>query len=431
MLDKFKNHVAQTFPFLGECKLLVACSGGVDSMVLAHLVLQCGYQFSLAHCNYKLRREASDLDEALVTKWASENNKQVFLKTFDLSEEEGSIQLKARNFRYDWFKELIEKEGFDYVLTAHHADDNLETFFINLTRGTGLDGLSGIPQVNQSMIRPLLLFTKSNILDYANSEGIQWREDESNAELNYLRNRIRHEIVPKLLEINPSFLSNFQQTQEYVGFSSQLLDNYRKELTARLFLKSGNSFHILVAELQKLQPLAGYLYLLFKFFGFTQWDDLAHLLEAQSGKEIRSKSHRIIKDREHLILTPLVASSDGEYQLEVGEKELRHPVSLKIGSVNIMEVPSSDTIFVDKEKLNYPLKLRKWKIGDYFYPLGMDGKKKLSKFFKDEKYSAIQKENQWLLCSNNDIVWILGKRMDDRFKVDQQTKEIIKISWGT
>ena len=327
-------------------------------MVLAHLVLQCGYQFSLAHCNYKLRREASDLDEALVIKWASENNKQVFLKTFDLSEEEGSIQLKARNLRYNWFKELIEKEGFDYVLTAHHADDNLETFFINLTRGTGLDGLTGIPQVNQSMIRPLLLFTKNTILDYANSEGIQWREDESNAELNYLRNRIRHEIVPKLLEINPSFLSNFQQTQEYVGFSSQLLDNYRKELTARLFLKSGNSFHILVAELQKLQPLAGYLYLLFKFFGFTQWDDLAHLLEAQSGKEIRSKSHRIIKDREHLILTPLVASSDGEYQLEVGEKELRHPVSLKIGSVNIMEVPSSGTIFVDKEKLNYPFKTK-------------------------------------------------------------------------
>ncbi len=429
MLDRFKHHIARTFPFIKERKLLIACSGGADSMVLAHLAKESGYSFALAHCNYKLRGSASDLDEALVEKWSLENDRQLFSKTFDLKKEEGSIQLKARNLRYAWFQELITKEGFDYVLTAHHADDDLETFLINLFRGTGLDGLTGIPSLNGNIVRPLLPFAKEDILNYAASAGISWREDNSNTELKYLRNRIRHEIVPKLEGINPSFLSNFQRTQEYLRYSSQLLNDFGAELTSRLLLPSQEGYRISIAALKKLQPLPGYLFLLFKSFGIKQWKDLVDLLEAQSGKEIRSKSHRIIKNREYLILTPLTQPFSDEYELQDIDGEWDTPLHLKIEKVDVWDINSSNIVYVDKEKLNYPLKLRKWKIGDYFYPLGMNGKKKLSKFFKDGKYSTLQKEEQWLLCSNTDIVWVLGKRMDARFKVDQQTKEILKISW--
>ncbi|MEM1258153.1 MAG: tRNA lysidine(34) synthetase TilS [Bacteroidota bacterium] len=429
MLDSFKNHIARTFPFLGNGKLLIACSGGVDSMVLAHLVKECCFSFSLAHCNYKLRGDASDLDEELVKRWSLENGKQFFSKTFDLRQEEGSIQLKARNLRYDWFQELVTNEGFDHVLTAHHSDDNLETFLINLSRGTGLDGLTGIPPLNRNIVRPLLPFAKGDILNYAELAGIPWREDDSNTEPKYLRNRIRHEIVPKLVELTPSFLSNFQQTLRHLNSNGQILDAYGDELRTKCFIPSRDSFHISIAELKKLKPLEGYLFLLFKSFGFTQWKDLADLLDAQSGKEIRSNSHRIIKNREHLILAPVVSPSSKEYEISGVEVEWNGPVHLKMERVSVLGANGSNIIYVDKEKLNYPLKLRKWKIGDYFYPLGMDGKKKLSKFFKDGKYSTIQKEGQWLLCSGSDIVWVMGKRMDNRFKVDRQTKEILKLSW--
>ena len=431
MLDEFKHHIALTFPFIEKSRLLIACSGGVDSMVLVHLIKGSGYDFALAHCNYKLRGDASNLDEELVKKWALENNQRLFLQTFDLQKEGGSIQLKARDLRYKWFQELMEEEGYDYVLTAHHADDNVETFLINLSRGTGLDGLTGIPRLNQNIVRPLLPFTKEDILNYAKSEKVSWREDESNSELKYLRNRVRHEIVPKLREINPSFLPNFQQTQEYLGLAGQLLNRYGKELRAMLFVPSGINFKISISDLKKLHPISGYLFLLFNSYGFTQWQDFVALLEGQSGKEIRSKSHRIIKNREHLILAPLTLLSQKEYELGENQDEWDDPVHLRIEHVDSMGTHSPNMINVDKEKLNYPLKLRKWKIGDYFYPLGMDGKKKLSKFFKDEKYSTIQKEEQWLLCTDTDIIWVLGKRMDKRFNVDHNTKEILKISWLT
>jgi tRNA(Ile)-lysidine synthase len=398
-------------------------------MVLAHLALQCQFNFSLAHCNYKLRSEDSDLDEALVTAWSSENNIELFVKTFDLSEEKSSIQLTARNLRYAWFGQLMNTEGFDYVLTAHHADDAMETFFINLSRGTGLDGLTGIPQKNERIVRPLLPFQKKEILDFAKSQNIPWREDESNTSLNYVRNGIRLQIVPKFTEINPSFPKSFGRTLEYLGLSNQVLRNYAEELKKRLFLAHEDGIHISIQELKKLTPLQGYLFVLFSTYGFTQWEDIIEILDAQSGKAIRSNSHRIIKDRETLILTPVVESNYEEHLIHKHEIVWNGPIILNIEKVSAMNTSLPNTIYVDKETLNYPLKLRKWKIGDYFYPLGLNGRKKVSKFFKDEKYSTVQKENQWLLCSESDIVWVLGKRLDERFKVTDQTKEILKFTW--
>ena len=429
MLDKLNSHIETHFPFLKKKGLLLACSGGLDSMVLAHLLLDNGYNFSIAHCNYKLRAKDSDKDEEFVAAWATKNRIKAFFKTFDLSHETGSIQLKARELRYHWFQKLVTTKGFDHILTAHHLDDDLETFLINLSRGTGLDGLRGIPRKNQDIIRPLLTFSKAEILEFATANGITWREDLSNKDVKYLRNEIRHEIVPKLKELNPTFLSNFQQTQEYLDYSSQLLENYKEELKAKLFTETDGEIHIPISELDKLNPLNGYLHLLFRDFGFTQWEDLTHLLTAQSGKEVQSRTHRMIKDRDSLILAPIAKFKEKVFLLTEDENHIKEPLQLRMDAVDVIGTFSPNVIYVDKEKLNYPLKLRKWKIGDYFYPFGMEGRKKLSKFFKDEKYTTLQKESQWLLCSGDKIVWVLGKRLDDRFKVTGVTKEILKFTW--
>lgn len=429
MLGRFKEHLKNTFPDIGQKKLLIACSGGLDSMVLAHLTKTCDLNIALAHCNYKLRGKASDLDEALVKDWAQSNNTPFFSKNFDLQNQSGSIQLKARELRYGWFKELLESEGFDKILTAHHADDKLETFLINLSRGTGLEGLSGIPQNNFFLYRPLLPFTKDEILAYAEASGIKWREDESNSGTKYLRNQLRHNVIPSLKETNTSFLTNFNQTQTYLGLSGQLLKNYENELKERLFKKDGEEIYIAISALKKLHPLNGYLYLLFKTYGFTQWTDLKGLLDGQSGKEIQSTTHRLIKNRESLILSVLSKKASEEYEFNEGEHRWSCPIQFLIEEVDAIEEHQSNSVYVDKEKLAFPLKLRKWRVGDYFYPLGLMGRKKISKFFKDEKYSVVQKEAQWLLLSNDKIVWVLGKRLDDRFKVSSGTKAILKLTW--
>lgn len=429
MLDKFQHHLYVTFPEVKGKKLLLACSGGVDSMVLAHMLLQCKLHFALAHCNYKLRGDDSDLDQDLVVSWGQSQGIQVFERTFDLKDTSGSIQLKARDLRYGWFHELMRKEGFDYILTAHHADDSLETFFINLSRGTGLDGLTGIPERNGQIIRPLLPFSKEEIVSYARDNEVPWREDATNHELKYKRNKIRHAVIPALHEIHPALSQNFQKTQLFLFQSGQLLRSYAEGLKEKLFQIKGEDTYISIADLNELDPVDAHLYLLFRDYGFTQWEDLKDLLGGQSGKEISSKTHRIIKDRECIILSEKRSIEDGVVTLDEGISEIKEPFHLSIENAEKIGSQSDRQVFVDKEKLNYPLKLRKWKIGDYFYPLGMSGRKKLSKFFKDEKLNTLEKEKQWLLCSGDQIVWVLGKRMDDRFKVTEKTKTILKITW--
>lgn len=428
MLDRFQKHISISFPFLSERKLLLACSGGVDSMVLAHLTEACGFNFSLAHCNYKLRGRDSDKDEKFVRSWADERGIKVYTKTFDLEHYSGSIQLKAREYRYNWFKNLLSLENFHHILTAHHGDDAMETFFINLSRGTGLDGLTGIPARNKHIIRPLLPFSKQEILTFAKKNEVNWREDRSNKETKYIRNRIRHHVIPQFEGIHPEFSSNFKLTQHHLRLSGDLLRNYADLLRTKLFVEVTEGFQIAISELKQLHPLKGYLHLLFKDFGFVQWKDVENLLRAQSGKSIQSKTYRLIKDREILLLSPIVSQPPLEYQLQENDQHILEPFDLKLEDGDHIEALGPTIIYVDKEKLNYPLKLRKWKIGDYFYPFGMKGKKKLSKFFKDEKYNALKKENQWLLCSGDAIVWVVGERMDDRFKITKMTKEIIKLT---
>ena len=289
--------------------------------------------------------------------------------------------------------------------------------------------MSGIPENQNSIIRPLLPFTRDEILEYAQRSGVNWREDASNLDPKYLRNRIRHKIIPELEGLHPTFLTNFLKTQEYLQHSNQLLEDYKELLQPQLFQPVENTIHISLEKLSALHPKAGYFFLLFREYGFTHLEDIEKLLTATSGKELRSETHRLIKDRATLILMALKQEEETQYFfLDEGQNSLEHPIKLQIEDASALGGFSKNILYVDKEKLNYPLKIRKWEIGDYFYPLGMVGRKKISKFFKDEKFDTIAKEEQWLLCSGNEVVWVIGKRQDERFKVTADSKKILKIT---
>ncbi|MFH4968872.1 tRNA lysidine(34) synthetase TilS [Gaetbulibacter sp. M240] len=433
VLEAFQNHINEKLAFLTESKLLIAISGGIDSVVLTHLCAQSHLNFSLAHCNFNLRGDESDADEIFITDLADLLDKEVFIQHFDTTayaeEHKCSIQMAARELRYNWFTELAEQLNFDYVLTAHHADDNLETFLINFTRGTGLEGLTGIPVVNGLFVRPLLPFSNETIKVFAEENRIKWREDSSNASIKYLRNKLRHEVIPILKTINPNLLQSFQSTLDNLNDTADIVEESVQAVLNRAIVNIDSKKVIYdISEFNKLNNPKAYLFEIFKDYGFKEWDDVLNLLEAQPGKFVHSDSHRLIKDREHLILT------DAEPLIFEPKKipDLNDPVETPLGSLVFTEVDvvfndASTSIFVDKDKLQFPLILRIRKEGDVIFPSGMSGKKTLSKYFKDEKFSLLDKENALLLCSSEAIVWILGKRADDRFKVDSNTKKIIKI----
>ncbi|RAR49029.1 tRNA lysidine(34) synthetase TilS [Flavobacterium lacus] len=431
MLLKFKNHILFHFPFLQKAKILIAVSGGLDSMVLLHLIAQLNLEFAVAHCNFQLRKDESDEDEDFVKSYCKENSIQGFFQKFNTNQfsedEKVSIQVAARKLRYEWFYELLATENYDFVLTAHHLDDQLETFLINFSRGTGLDGLCGIPSQNDKIIRPLLIFSRDEITTFANENKLKWRDDSSNASDTYLRNKIRHHVVPILKELNPSFLNSFENTIQHLNQAQSLVDDASRIVYRKVVQDVDNQKIIDLNELLQLPNYQAYLFQWLSPFGFLAWQDIYDLVEAQSGKQIFSEHFRLVKDRETLIIETRSDKISDEYFIHKNQSELNFPLKLTFCNVSDITISNSKTIFVDVYALKFPLKLRKWQEGDYFYPFGMSGKKKLSKFFKDEKFSIIDKENAWLLCSENQIIWLVGKRLDDRFKVTENTQTIIKI----
>lgn len=434
MFQKITNHIRDHFPFLEGKKVLVAISGGLDSVVLAHLITELNFDISLAHCNFQLRGKESDLDEAFVLQIAQEKTLPVFIKKFDTEifakKSKLSIQIAARQLRYDWFEELINEHHFDYVLTAHHADDNLETFLINLTRGSGLDGFTGIPAINRNIIRPLLIFSRDEILTFAKEKNIEWREDESNSSIKYVRNKIRHQVIPVLKEMNPSLLETFSKTSKNLQESSQIIEDRVAEITSEIVVQENNITKLDIEKLKSLNTPKAYLYQILKTYNFTEWNDVYHLLSAQSGKQIFSETHRLLKDRGFLLLSKnTTKSTDKKFLIEHHQTEIQEPIHLRIEKVNEVSTVNNQIIYVDADLLKFPLTLRKWKNGDYFYPKGMKGKKKISNYFKDKKLSLLEKENIWLLCSSeNDIVWIVNERNDRRFLATKATNTILKIS---
>jgi len=430
MLSKFKDHLKINFPFIDGKKVLIAVSGGIDSMVLIDLCKKSDLDISIAHCNFQLRGQESDLDEELVKSVAIKSNIPIYIKKFDTdkfaAKHKLSIQLAARQLRYNWFYELAENYEYDFVFTAHHLDDSVETFLINLTRGTGIEGLVGIPEINENIIRPLLIFSREEILMYANANVISWREDSSNASNKYLRNKLRHNVIPILKELNPSFLNSFKNTINSLKQTQSLETDASLNLYNKVVCEEGDILKIDINKLLKYKNYKSYLYKWLAPFGFKAWNDIYDLVNAQSGKQVLAEKYRLIKDRTFLLVEELAVIQNNVFYINEGEN-IKIPINIRLSEQSSLDEVSKKEIYVDKDLLKFPLEVRKGKKGDYFCPIGMHGKKKLSKFFKDEKFSLIDKENTWLLCSQDNIVWVINKRQDERFKVKPSTKNIYKI----
>ena len=439
--DAFKQGIENHFSFLSHKRLLLAVSGGVDSMVMAHLCHLLHLDIHIAHCNFQLRDSESDADASFVVSWAKERQIPVSVKNFDTQAyaktHKRSTQMAARELRYQWFEELAVAHNLDYILTAHHANDTLETALINWSRGSGIKGLCGIPEINGKVVRPLLRFSRKQLVTYAKEEKLQWRDDSSNASDAYLRNALRHQVIPAFEKEVPHLITNSLKTQEHLRQSQKLLSIYKEELRQALMYP----IHQLMGpilwciDLEKLEahpaPEA-VLYVLLEGYGFTNWDDIYGLRFVQSGKQVFSPSHRLLKDRTSLQLCPKEEDVErsGSY-IEEGVSQCTTDYgTLFLDRVNAMHPVLTHEIYVDASTLQFPLHLRPWEAGDYFYPFGMKGKKKISKFLKDEKLSLKTKENVWLLTSGADVMWVVGFRLDDRFKVTDHTTQILKVTWN-
>ncbi len=433
---QLESYIKQNYQQHQQSTILVAISGGVDSVVLAFLLQKSGFNIALAHVNFQLRGAESDADQQFVEQFANQYQLPLHTTKFDTQNyaqnNNLSIQLAARELRYLWFAELQKKYDYQYLATAHHLNDDVETFLINMVRGTGIDGLLGIKESTR-VIRPLLSFTKQELIAYAQKNQLSWREDSSNASDKYIRNRIRQQVVPVLESINPQFLQTFLQTKKNLQQTNDLLNTAVEDFKKKaVIFRENDKVEIDIALLKTHQHTEAILYQLLREYNFSAWDDIVLLLDASSGKQIFSNTHILLKDREKLIVkTILVANSKDNYKITIDKKVISEPISL---TLDIFEgkfiATDKNEIVVDASLLTFPLQLRKWENGDFFYPLGMQGKKKISKFFKDEKFSVFQKQEIWLLTdSQNQVVWVVGHRMDQRYAVTSSTKKQLKIKY--
>ena len=419
-----KNH---NFTFR---RYLLAISGGVDSMVLLDLFRQTSANFQVAHCNFQLRGEDSHGDEEFVRNYCGLHNIPFHSVRFDVEayQKTGnySVEMACRNLRYDWFAEIQQINHLDDLVTAHHSDDNIETFLINLSRGTGLKGLIGMQIDNGKIFRPLLSFTKNDLLEFAKNNTLAWREDYTNATDDYIRNKIRHHILPVLKEVHTQFDENFLATLSHINDNYLIVQQRVNEIASCLFTGI-NPIKIEIKELKKLEPLETYIHYLFEKYNFNSPYEILKFLDAETGSEIKSTTYRLIKDREYLLLKNIEEIDDNEITILDDFIEIK---SLNLKFVKSINPHENATEIVDFTSILFPLKLRKVKEGDSFYPIGMKGQKKLiSKFMKDLKLSKLEKEQVWLLCDQKDqIIWVVNYRLDERFKTTKASKNFLNIT---
>jgi len=435
---QFLDYIHSQALFKENDGILLAVSGGMDSMVMLDLFIGAGIDIGIAHCNFSLRGNESNGDADFVRLFAHENEIPYHEKSFDTlvfaRQHNYSVQEAARELRYKWFENTVEHENYKYYATAHHFDDQIETFFINLFRGTGVKGLRGILAKNGKCIRPLLFATREEIAKYAKERQLPYREDSSNRSDKYLRNRIRHHIIPALKSTKADFKTSFERTFTLLSGTEKFLHTEISNLKKELFFYDGDQVSIPINKLKKLQNIEFYLYELLKSYEFSE-DTISKIpqtLNKTSGKVFLSKTHQLLVDRLDIIISPLNENKGETFLIEASQTELKEPVKLIMQSFaknrNSVIDPDQNVAQIDFEKLVFPLKLRKWEEGDYFLPFGMHGKKKVSDYFVDQKFSLVEKQKTWLLLSGENIVWIVGHRIDNRFKLDKQTKTIFKVT---
>jgi tRNA(Ile)-lysidine synthase len=438
MLPQFQKFIDDNKLIKKGDRILLTVSGGIDSMVMAHLFLRMNYHFAIAHCNFSLRGEESDLDEQLVRDFAGIHGIPFFIARFQTSnyaEEHGlSIQMAARELRYAWFEEIRAKEKYDLIAVAHNLNDNIETLLINLTRGTGLAGLSGMKVISGRVIRPLLFATREEISNYQKQNSITFREDRSNAETKYTRNKIRHLVIPVLKEINPSVEYTLNNTAERISGINEIVGDCIGKIKEEITRISPDQISLNICKLETFHNNRSLLFEIFREYGVgsTQLDDLVKLIKGHTGSILMTPTHRLIRNRNEIIITEKLLSLKEDPSIFNDIESLRK--FRVIESAESFEIPgafkiSKDplTACLDMDYITFPLKIRKWIPGDSFIPLGMKKKKKLSDYFIDRKYSIPEKENKLILESDNKIVWILGDRPDDRFKISPATKKVLVI----
>ncbi|MEX2593694.1 MAG: tRNA lysidine(34) synthetase TilS [Anditalea sp.] len=434
MLDKFIRHIREKNLLDFDQHYLLAISGGLDSTVLAHLLHLSGFSFTMAHCNFGLRGEESDGDEIFIRELANRLAVKVCVKKFETkSYGQGkgiSTQMAARELRYEWFKELSEQLGFAGILVAHHADDQIETVLLNLLRGTGIEGIYGMSETREKIIRPLLPYSRAELQAFAGNEKYEWREDSSNISCDYKRNFLRHQIVPRLREFDAAALSLLQFSFDRIKDTGKAFF-YLHDAWLGNHIQKEEDFQYL--EINRLNKATGKKTLLFywlRTYGFNhfQMEDIMKSMDKQeSGKTFHSKEYTLNVDREHLILGPMEAEyhegwiEESDIDLQVGKD---HYDILALGGDFLPDRASANAI-LDRDILNFPLKVRKWEPGDKFRPLGMKRFKKVSDLLIDLKVPLILKRNIKVLCSGDDIVWVIGIRIDDRYKLSQFTKSAI------
>lgn len=435
--EKFIHIVDSGRLFTTRDKLLVTVSGGVDSVVLCELCKRTGYNFAIAHCNFQLRGDESDRDENFVASLAARYNVDFHTTRFDtksIAADRGlSTQEAARSLRYEWFEEIRVSNGYNYILTAHHADDNIETVLMKFFRGTGIKGLRGIEPKHGHLVRPLLFARRKELEEFLTTNNLEYVVDRSNLEDDYTRNYFRHQVIPLVEKSFPNvqdnLLANIGRFTDVEMLYEQALAIQKKKLLEQ----KGNEVHIPVLKLAKRQPLRTIVYDIISGYGFNaaQTGDVLSLLESESGKYVQSASHRIIRHRKWLIIAPLQEQAAATVVISEDEKNARCATLQFQLTTEIYEgkkpPASNSTAWLDAQLVKFPLLLRKWKQGDYFYPLGMQKKKKLSRFFIDQKLSRTEKENTWVLEMDKKIIWVVGHRIDDRFKVTGNTKKVLVI----
>lgn len=440
MLQRFIQYVDTNQLFKQGDRILLAVSGGMDSMVMCELFHQAKYSFGIAHCNFKLRDEESNGDQAFVEQISKAYSVPFYTTDFDTKQyahnHKISTQMAARDLRYEWFQEILKNNKYDYIATAHHKDDQVETLFINLMRGTGISGLHGILPKQKNLIRPLIDFSRKQIEEFVVKQQLNFREDSSNASDKYLRNKIRHQLIPVLEEMNDQYLDtlngNIHRFQEAESIYSQQIQKVKSEL----LIQEGAYTKIQIAQLNQYEPLSTYTYEILKDFGFSfaQTEDVINSFEQQSGKRFASESHELLKDRNELIIKSIHEDADDlERIIQEDEVEVFAPIHLKFSSLiknTDYSISSLENCAqFDYDKVKFPLRIRRWKKGDSFKPLGCDYKKKLSDFFIDRKFTQFEKENCYLLVSGKDIMWIIGHQIDHRYRITSQTNKILQIDF--
>ncbi|MCW3465467.1 tRNA lysidine(34) synthetase TilS [Chitinophaga nivalis] len=437
LLTHFSNYIGQQQLFDPTQKVLLAVSGGLDSVVMAHLFKAAGYNAGIAHCNFQLRAAESVRDENFVRELAAALDLPLHVIQFDTAAYAASqhmtIQVAARELRYKWLEEIRATGGYAVVATAHHMQDSVETALMNFAKGTGIAGLHGILPKQERIVRPLLFTLKDTLIAYAAMHNISHVEDSSNITDKYTRNFFRHHIIPPLTEAYPGAVKNMAGTIDRIREAEILYQQAMEKHRKRLLFQKDNTWMVPVLKLQKSVPLQTIAWELFRQFNCSpaQVKQVLQLLDSESGKLVETSTHRIIRNRAWILITPLVTAVAPLVVIDTPSGHITFPAGqLRIKALEHQpgNIPASPAIaWLDAAQISFPLILRKWKQGDYFYPLGLPKKKKLSRFLIDQKLSLPQKENVWVLESAKRIVWVVGMRIDDRFKITEKTRQVISL----